>query len=225
MALSPEAPIYPGDNQITGTVGALSQANRGSLVATLTQRGGSQLRGDVGELAQYADQALRSHGYRAVVGLGSDRIGLFRGEAFPAIRCRSIRRRCRPPPQARCWGPSSIGIPPARWRCRHERTRASPVPAPRRRSAPRGDPARDVSGALDATYQLHKRWSASAYARVDRAYYIGDPRIDTTYVGSTRLQYSISRSADATLSYTVVKVNSNAPGGSYVDDIASLGAL
>ncbi len=213
-------------------VGSLSQNYRDSLVTTLTQRGGywiTPLLYGYAETSQnwrrYADNSLQSHGYRAVAGFGSDRLGLFRGEAFAGYQTQFYQAplpisASSPVLGAKLyWYPTrALTLTAATDATFTDSSNPSPL-------NPRGDPARDVSGSLDATYQLHKRWSASAYARVDRAYYIGTPRVDTTYIGSTRLQYSISRSADATLSYTMVKVNSNAVGGGYVDDIASLGAL
>ena len=212
--------------------GALSQTYRNSLVTTLTQRGGywiTPLLYGYAETAenwrQYADNSLQSHGYRAVVGVGSDRMSLFRGEAFAGYQTQFYQAplpmsAASPVLGARLyWYPTrALTLSAAADATFTDSSNPSPL-------NPRGDPARQISVSLNASYQLHKRWSASAYARLDRAYYIGTPRIDTTYIGSARLQYSISRSADATLSYTLVKVNSNAAGGGYVDDIASLGAL
>lgn len=213
-------------------VGSLSQSYRNSLVTTLTQRGGywiTPLLYGYAETSenwrQYAGAALQSHGYRAVVGAGSDRLGLFRGEAFAGYQTQFYQAPL----------PSAVASPVLGAKLYWYPTRALTVSASADATFtdssnptplnPRGDPARDLSASLSASYQLHKRWSATAFASIDRAYYLGTSRIDTTYFGSTRLQYSISRSADATLSYTIVKANSNAAGGGYVDDIASLGAL
>ncbi len=212
-------------------VGSLSQSYRNSVVTTLTERAGywiSPLLYGYAETAenwrQYADDTLGSHGYRAVVGLGSDRLSLFRGEAFAGY-------------QMQFYGaplPGSAQTPVLGFKLYWYPTRAltltaavdetftdSSNPAP---LDPRGDPARDVSATLDAIYQLHRQWSAAVEGRVDRAYYIGVPRIDTTYSGSGRLNYQLMRNVDLTLGNTYARVNSNAVGGSYTDDVASLGA-
>lgn len=212
-------------------VGSLSQTYRNSVVTTLTERAGywiSPLLYGYAETAenwrQYADDAFGSHGYRAVVGLGSDRLSLFRGEAFAGY-------------QMQFYGaplPGSAQTPVVGMKLYWYPTRAltltaavdetftnSSNPEPLN---PRGDPARDVAATLDATYQLHRQWSATAEGRVDRAYYIGVSRIDTTYSGSGRLNYQLMRNVDLSLANTYAKVNSNAVGGSYASDIASLGA-
>jgi hypothetical protein len=212
-------------------IGSLSQTYRNSVVTTLTERAGywiSPLLYGYAETAenwrQYAGDALGSHGYRAVVGLGSDRLSLFRGEVFAGYQMQIYD-----PPL-----PGSAQTPVLGAKLYWYPTRAltlsaaldetftdSSNPAP---GNPRGDPARDISAALDANYQLHRQWSATAEGRVDRAYYIGAPRVDTTYSGSARLNYQLMRNVDLTLSNTFAKVDSNAVNGSYVDDIASLGA-
>ena len=212
-------------------VGALSQSYRDSVVTTLTERAGywvSPLFYAYAETAEnareYAQSNLRSDGLRAVAGLGTDRLGLMRGEAYAGWQTQFY---AAPLPASASspvlgaklyWYPSRALTLTA---AVDESFTDSSNPEP---GNPRGDPARDVSAALDANYQLHRRWSAYALARVDRIYAIGAPRVDTAYLGTLRISYELMRNLDLSLSYAYTRVDSNAAGGSYVDDVASLGA-
>ena len=213
-------------------VGSLSQSYRNSFVTTLTERGGYWLSPLVYGYVEasenqrdYSSSALRSHGYRAVAGLGSDRMSLFRGEVYGGYQ-RQIYNSGLP-------GAASSPVLGAKlyWYPTRALTLSAALdetftdssnPAP---NNPRGAPARDVSLKVDATYQLHRRWWATAEFRADRAGYIGATRVDTTWIGSARLDYQLRRNVDLTLGYSYVRVDSNVAGDSYVEDLASLGAL
>ena len=229
VSLSEAATSY---DALATAVGSLSQTYRNSSVTTLTERGGywvSPLLYSYVETAEnlraYADSALRSQGWRAVAGLGTDRFSLFRGEIYAGWQSQSYS-----PPL-----PGTASSPVIGTTIYYYPTRAltltaavdqtftdSSNPTPLN---PRGNPARDLSAKLDATYALHRSWWATAEGRVDRAYYLGSPRIDTTYIASGRIDYQLMRNLDIAASYTFVKVNSNALDGSYSDNVASLGGL
>ncbi len=213
-------------------VGSLSQSYRDSFVTTLTERGGywiSPLLYGYVETAEnwrdYADASLASRGYRAVAGLGSDRLSLFRGEIYAGYQ-----RQIYDPPL-----PGAASSPVVGAKLHWYPTRAltlsaeldesftdSSNPAP---GNPRGNPARDLGAKVDATYQLHRSWWGTVELKADRDYFIGVARVDTTWIASTRIDYQLRRNVDLTLAYSYIRNNSNFVGDSYAQDLASLGAL
>ncbi len=211
--------------------GAVSQSWRDSVVTTLTQRAGYWLTPLVygytetsENWREYSDAGLRSQGYRAVAGLGSDRLSLFRGEVFAGYQ---IQRYSAPLPGEATspvlgaklyWYPTRALTFGA---ALDETFSESANPAP---GNPRGDPTRDMSATFDARYQLHRQWSIYAQARLDRATALGASRVDDGVYATARLDYALRRDLDLSVSYAYTRVNSNAPGGSYIDDLASLGA-
>ena len=219
-------------DSLSTSQGSISQSYRDSSVFTLTERGGywiSPMLYGYAETAenwrQYVNDPFTSHGYRVVAGLGSDRIGLFRGEVYGGY-------------QAQYYAASPIGAvvsPVLGGKLYWYPTRAvtlsglfgksfsdSSNPTP---TNPQGDPAQITSAQLSANYQLDRRWSAQGSAQFDVSQYFGVDRIDRTWTTKLGVNREIARDLNINLDYTNVQVYSSAAGSSYSNNIVSLGAL
>ena len=219
-------------DSLSTSQGSFSQGYRDSSVTTLTERGGywiSPMLYGYAETAenwrQYVNDPFTSHGYRALAGLGSDRIGLFRGEVYGGYQAQyydasPIGTAVSPVLGGKLfWYPtraltlsSSIG----------EAFSDSSTPTP---TNPRGDPAHVTSAQLNANYQLDRRWSAQGFARFDVSQYLGVDRIDETWTAELGAKREIARNFNIILDYTYIRVHSNALGASYSNNIVSLGGL
>jgi hypothetical protein len=217
---------------LASTAGALSQSYRNSLVTTATERGGYWLTPmlygyteTAENWREYADQPLGSHGYRGVVGLGSDRISLFRGEIYGGWQ-----KQIYGPPLAGVAGSPVFGgkvwwYPTRAWTASislDETFSDSSNPTP---SNPRGDPARGTTARATLDYRLSKLWSAQASERYDHSVYLGASRIDDDWTSRISLKYEIARNVELSLDYAYMRVDSNAAGASYYDDIVGLGGV
>jgi hypothetical protein len=230
---------------LSTTTGPLDQAYRNNLITTVTGRLGYSVTpllyaylesagnfhnfsGDttynlIAPNVQSAGTLYNSEGYRAVVGLGIDRIGLFKGEIYAGY-------------QQQLYDYAPFGTP------------SSPVYGGKISWFPTR--AVTITGALDETYQdsglttsdnstgsgafvtaatttlryaMAREWSASINGGYADVRYISGGRHDHRWDAGSSLNYEIARNIFATFKYTRVLVESNAEGGSFTANQFSLG--
>jgi hypothetical protein len=214
------------------TGGTFSQSYRNSLISTLTERGGywvSPILYGYAETAEnwrdYADDPFTSHGYRAVVGFGSDRLSLFRGEIYGGYQHQIYDAPLSGAAGSPVFGGKVYWYPTRAWTVTtslDETFSDSSNPTP---SNPRGDPARVTTPQLNVAYQLSQLWSAQWNGRFDHSVYLGSSRLDNAWTTGAMVKYEIARNFQLSLDYSYVQVDSNAADSSYVNNIVSLGGV
>ncbi len=226
------AEVQTAYDPLATTAGTLSQSYRNSLVTTATERGGYWLTPMLYGYAEaaenwreYSGDPLGSHGYRGVAGLGSDRISLFRGEVYAGWQKQFYGAPLAGVAGSPVFGGKVWWYPTRAWTASvslDETFSDSSNPTP---SNPRGYPARVTTARATLDYQLSKLWSAQASERYDHSVYLGVSRIDDAWTAGVRLKYEVARNVQISLDYCYTRVNSDAAGSSYGDDILSLGGV
>ncbi len=212
------------------TAGVYSQSYRNSLVSTATERAGYWLTpmlygfGEVAEnWRQYSNDPYTSHGYRSIVGLGSDRISLFRGEVYAGYQTQIYQAPLSGSAASPVFGGKLWWYPTRAWTLNVALDEsfsdsANPTPA-----NPRGAPARVTDATETLSYQLSRSWSAHWTNGYQRLQYLGVSEIDNAWSSGLNVKYEISRNIDLTADYAFVRVVSNAAEMSFVNNVVSLG--
>ena len=219
-------------DSLATTAGSLSQSYRDNVVTTLTGRAGYWLMPMLygyaeaaGNLREYADDPLNSRGYRAVAGLGSDRISLFRGELYAGYQRQDYGAPLAGAASTPVFGGKVFWYPTRAWTVSTSLDEAfsdSSNPTP---SNPRGDPARVTTAQGNAAYQLAREWSATAFVRFDHSEYLGVDRTDNAWTLGARVNYEIARDFHVSLDYSYIQMNSNAAGASFFNNVVGLGGV
>ena len=217
---------------LSTSAGSLSQSYRDSLTTTVTGRGGywlSPMLYGYAEAAenwrQYANDPFNSNGYRAVAGLGSDRISLFRGEIYGGYQRQYYQAPLSGMASSPVYGGKIYYYPTRAWTLTaslDETFTDSSNPTP---ANPRGDPSRMTSSQLKSAYQMSANWSLNWTLRYDHANYLGVTRVDDTWSSDLNLNYTIARNINLTLDYTHIVLSSNAAGASYFNNVVSLAGV
>jgi hypothetical protein len=223
---------------IGGSVVHIDFDNNASLVApapsgtvyTLTTRGGFWItpflygygEGSVDQ-RNYSIDEFNSNGYRTIVGLGTDQIGLFRGEVYAGYQ--SERHDFMP------LGNVNSGV--AGGRVYYYPTRELIISASVDESlgvsllaavpGALGTNTRATSALLQATYALAQEWAASARFGFIRTDYQDVTRTDDAWTGGATVTYSVWRNFGVTLDYQHVELSSNVPLQSFTRDVVTLG--
>ena len=228
VSLGETATMY---DALATSVGSLSQSYRNSAVATFTQRGGywvSPLVYAYAETAEnwrrYADAPFGSQGYRAVAGLGSDRIGLFRGEVYGGYQGQSYQAAQLGQARSPVFGGKLYWYVTRAWTLTglvNETFSDANNPTP---SNPQGDPARVATAQIAAQYQLGRRWSAQALAEFDASRYLGVSRADDTYIAGAEVNGEVMRNIGVSVDYKYLVNRSSAAGASFINNILGASA-
>ncbi len=219
-------------DNVTDSVGqSLSQSYRDGQIYTLSGRAGYWIGPAVyafaetsGDWRYYTSSDFDSDGYRVVAGLGSDRIGLLRGEIYAGY-------------QQQDYSDPRFGVvtdPVAGGKIAWYPTRAltltgsvdesigdSTVVTP---SNPIGDATVVTASALKADYEISPQWSASGQVGWSHIEYEHSPRIDDGIITDLQLNYKVFRNFGVALDYGFTRVDSNAVGASFTRDVVTLGA-
>ncbi|HEY1796198.1 MAG TPA: outer membrane beta-barrel protein [Stellaceae bacterium] len=172
----------------------------------------------------YSTSILNSSGYRVVGGLGSDQIGLVRGEVYAGYQAENYnlgaigtvgspvygaRLYYYPLPELTLSGSvdESLGV--------SFLTTAPGVPA--------GAATRVTTSLGQATYALMQNWSASSRFGFIHTDYAGTPRNDDAWTVGATLNYSIWRNVALTLDYQHIDMTSNVALQGFTRDVATVG--
>jgi hypothetical protein len=175
---------------------------------------------------RYATTIFNSQGYRAVGGIGSDQIGLFRGEVYGGYQAEQFdlaplgsvsstvlgARLSYYPTRAltlRASVDESLGV-----------TSLAPSPG-----VSSGTPTRLTTSLLQASYTIAPEWSANARFGYIRTQYVNNPRLDNAWTVGGTIEYSIWRNVNLTLDYQYTQLTSNAPGQNFSRNVGTLGAV
>ena len=171
----------------------------------------------------YAIDQFNSNGYRTVAGIGTDQIGLFKGEVYAGYQ--SERHDFAP------LGTVNGGV--AGGRIYYYPLREMTISASVDESlgvsllatAPGafGTNTRATTALLQATYALAQQWAASARFGYIRTDYIDTVRTDDAWTGGATVTYSVWQNFGLTLDYQHVALSSNVPLQSFTRDVVTLG--
>jgi hypothetical protein len=212
------------------STGVFSQAYRDSLVTRLTARGGWWLTPALygfteaaGNIRDIADGSLTSRGYRASVGLGTDRISLFRGEIFGGVQRQNYQRAILTEAATPVFGGKIFWYPTRAFTVRASLDQTftdSSMPTP---ANPGGFPARVTTALLHVHYHMARDWSVVWRGGFDHSVYLGVIRRDNGWHTGATFTYDIYRNMTASLDYEFQRVNSNAANASLKRNAVTLG--
>ena len=174
---------------------------------------------------RYTTGALNSSGYRTVGGLGSDQIGLFRGEIYGGYQAERYDAAAFDNVSSAVYGgrlyyyPSraltltaavdrSLGVSQAT---------TSPV-------APFGTATRVTTALLAANYAFAPEWSANARFGYIRSEYVGSTQLDNAWAAGATIAYSVWQNFGLTLDYQFMQKHSNALSQNFTRNVITLGA-
>ncbi|HXY59938.1 MAG TPA: outer membrane beta-barrel protein [Methylocystis sp.] len=228
------------------TTGSFDQGYRDNIVTTVTGRLGYALTpllyGFVDSTGNFhnfsGDQAVgllfanvptsgtiyNSQGYRVTGGLGTDRIGLLRGEIYAGYQRQFYDYWAFGAPSSPVYGGKVYYYP----------TRAITVTASLDESYQdsglttvnnsTGSAAHVTQAATSLAYAMARDWTATFNGGYADVLYVTGGRHDHRWTAGALLNYDIFRNFAATFNYSLALVESNAPGGSFTRNQFSLGA-
>jgi hypothetical protein len=173
---------------------------------------------------RYSEDLFNSSGYRAVGGIGTDQIGLFRGEVYGGYQSEQFDSAVLGTVDGTVMGGKAYYYP------LRELTISASVdeslgvtllqPTP---FAP-GTSTRATTSLLQATYALAQEWAASGLFGYIHTAYIDTIRIDNSWTAGATVTYSVWQNFGLTFDYQHVQVSSNVPLQSVSRDVFTLGA-
>ncbi len=229
VSLGETATIY---DALATSAGSISQDYRNSSVTTLTERAGywiSPMIYAYGEMSEnwrlFVNDPLASHGYRVVGGLGSDRIGLFRGEVYGGYQEQFFPTASLGKAKSPAFGGKLYWYLTRAWTLSgsvEESFSDTSNPTP---SNPLGNPARVTATQIRFAYQLGRLWSAQGWAEFDALRYLGVNRIDDTWTTGIAVNREMARNLNVKVDYKFLRNRSNAPGAGFVNNIVGATAI
>jgi hypothetical protein len=176
------------------------------------------------DLRRYRDGWYDSNAYRLVGGLGSNGIGLFRGEIFAGYQELFSARDTFGAVEAPAFG-ATIDYYPTRFLTIHARVDQSLGSAAVEGTAPVGSPVADtVQARLQADYKISEYWSASARAGYARTAWSKSSLIDDAWMFGGEISYKFWRNLDINVSYQYSEATSNKyVENNYTQNIVSMG--
>jgi len=164
-----------------------------------------------------------SNGYRTVAGIGTDQIGLFRGEVYAGYQ--SERHDFAP------LGTVNGGV--AGGRVYYYPTRELTLSASVDESlgvsllttvpGAFGSNTRATTALLQASYALAQEWTAGARAGFIRTDFVNTTRTDDAWTAGATVTYSVWRNFGLTFDYQHVALSSNVPLQDFTRDVVTVG--
>ncbi|MEI2735568.1 MAG: outer membrane beta-barrel protein [Rhodoblastus sp.] len=212
------------------STGWASQNYRNSRVETATVRIGAWVTPAIyafgeasGNARDYASASYASRGYRAVAGLGSDRISLFRGEVYAGFQQQFYQNYLIGTGSSPVVG-GQLYWYPTRWitvRAAVDQTFTdSSLPTP---GNPGGYPSKTTTARLSAVFKPTKDFTASWRASYEHTTYLASTRRDDGWRTGVDFGYQLTQSVELLAAYEFSKVFSTDAYGGYTRNSASVG--
>lgn len=199
------------------------------IVLTATSRGGIWITPDFYtfvsgsvDTRKWDAASLNSSGFRTLVGIGSDQIGLFRGEIYGGYQQESFDSAAIGTVGSSVYGGrlDYNPLPKLTLRAGADRT----IGASLLGTAPAGITSSIVTSFLgQVTYTLFPEWEGSGRAGYLRAAYTETPRRDNGWTAGATLTYSIWQNFGLSLDYQHLALSSNVPDQGFSREIVTLG--
>jgi hypothetical protein len=171
----------------------------------------------------YSTAEFNSSGYRAVGGIGSDQIGLFKGELFGGYQAEQFDFAPLGNVASSVFGGSVYYYPLPELTIRASVNQSLGVSLLSQSPGTLGTSTKADTALLQATYSLAKEWNASARFGYIRTSYSDSSRIDNAWTAGATLSYSVWQNLAVTFDYQYVQVASTAPLQSFTRNVVTLG--
>jgi hypothetical protein len=177
-----------------------------------------------GDTRNYDTSSLNSSGYRATVGIGSDQIGLFKGEIYGGY-------------QSEIYDSSAIGtvngavfggrgyyyvLPELTLSASLDESIGNSLEATAPGSSA-GTSTKVTTLYGQANYSIAPEWTASGRGGYINTDYIHNVRTDNAWIVGGTLTYSVWNNLGLTLDYSHIELSSNVPFQSYTRDVVTFG--
>jgi hypothetical protein len=233
-------------NALDTSVGALPQSYRDNLLTTGTGRLGYSFSPVIyafaevsGNIRDYSSDTVygllgpgistpgtfyNSQGYRALIGLGSERISLFKGEIYAGYQLQDYTAAVFGSHSSVVYGGKVTWYPTRAWTVSlllDETFQDSALPL---YGNPLGSSAFVTQATAAIQYTLSRQWNASLTGGYAIVNYLSGGRRDARWTAGGTLNYEISRNIYATASYALIAIDSNVAGGSLTRNHFAMGA-
>ena len=218
------------DNLVTTVAGRLGYAIMPMLYA-YTEAAGNihDFSGDttynlLAPNVQSAGTIYNSQGYRVVAGLGTDRFSLFKGEIYAGYQQQLYDYKAFGAPSSPVYGGKISWFPTRAWTISASLDESYQDSGLLISGNPTGSAAYVTAATTSVLYAMSRQWTASLTGGYANVVYVSGGRHDHRWSAGPTVNYEIWRNLFATLNYSLVKVESNAEGGSFTRNQFSLGA-
>jgi hypothetical protein len=171
----------------------------------------------------YSSGQLNSSGYRAVGGIGSDQIGLFKGELFGGYQVEQFDFAPLGSVASSVFGGSIYYYPLPELTLRGSVNQSLGVSLLAQLPGTLGTSTKADTALLQATYSLAKEWNVGARFGYIRTTYTDVSRIDNAWTAGATISYSVWQNLGITLDYQYVQLASTAPLQSFTRNVVTLG--
>ena len=179
--------------------------------------------GGSGNSYQYATSNLSSNGYSIFAGVGSDQIGLFKGEAYAGFQSEMYNSTA-----GTVTSPDFGGrlhyypVPELTVDFFFDRAFGASLLASVSTTQP-GAPTVVTTVLGQGSYKLAPEWQASGRAGYINTNYIDTIRRDNAWTAGATISYSVWQNFGLTLDYQYINLNSNVPLQSFTRSVVTLG--
>jgi hypothetical protein len=174
---------------------------------------------------RYTTSALNSHGYRMVSGIGSDQIGLFRGEIYAGYQAEQYDAAGLGTAGGATFGGRFYYYPTPALTLRVSLDRSLGVSlVPTSPASPFGSSTQVTTALLQANYAIVAEWSANVRFGYIRTEYVGSTQLDNAWTAGGTITYSVWQNFGLTLDYQFLQVSSTGPLQSFTRSVITLGA-
>ena len=172
---------------------------------------------------RYSQDQFNSSGYRTVGGIGTDQIGLFRGEVYGGFQ--SERHDFAPlgTVNGSVFGGRVYYYPTRELTISASVDETIGVSLLESVPGALGTSTKATSALLQATYALAREWAASARFGVIHTEYVDTGRLDDAWMGGATVTYSVWQNFGLTLDYQYIQLNSNVPLQGFNRNVVMLG--
>jgi hypothetical protein len=168
--------------------------------------------------------ALGSSGHRVVGGVGTDQIGLFKGEVFAGYQREDYNSSAIGTKDGGVYGLAGHYYPLPEMTVNVSANETLGVSQLSAVAGAPGSSTRVDTVLLTADYTLFEQWGANGRAGYIRTEYLDAGRRDIAWTIGGTLTYQLLRNVGLTLDYQHVDLSSNAAGQDFSRDIVSIGA-
>jgi hypothetical protein len=171
----------------------------------------------------YSTDVFNSSGYRAVGGIGTDQIGLFRGEVFGGYQSERFYSSALGTVNGSVFGGRVYYYPLRELTIAASVDESLGVTLLEAAPGVPGTSTRATSALAQATYALARAWAASARFGYIRTDFVNTTRLDNAWTAGATVTYSVWQNFGLTFDYQYVQATSNVPLQGVTRDVVTLG--